>query len=124
MSYVRYILSRDAPGERRVFAIHFRPLHFDCFELLHHGYNACAAMAKDPCEFGRALPRYDSALRAILQACSPIILFFSILTMYLGGESPRTMSGLVLFMDVYFPCARTLRICITKLAFPTMLRVH
>lgn len=81
-------------------------------------------MAKDTCESGRALTGYDTALWAILQVFSPLILFFSIFIMDLGGESPRTMSGLVLFMDVYFVYARTLRICTTKLSFLVKPRLH
>lgn len=57
-------------------------------------------MAENTCESDRALSGYDTALRAIFQVCSPIILFISILIVDLGGESQKTTLGLVLFMDV------------------------
>ena len=81
-------------------------------------------MAKDTCESGGALSGYDPALWPILQVYCPMILLFSTLLMDLDGESLKTTSGLVLFMDVYFPCAKTLRICTTELSSPETLRLH
>lgn len=81
-------------------------------------------MAKDTCESGRALPGYDTALWAILQVRNSISIFCSILIVDVGGESPMTISGLVLFMDVYFPCGKTLRISTTKLSIPKTRRLH
>lgn len=53
-----------------------------------------------------------------------MILLFSTLIMNLGGENPKMMSGLALFMDAYFLYARTLRICTIEPSFPEKLELH